>query len=410
MSGAHPVCRLCGAELTHTFVDLGSTPLANSYLREQELECAEPFYPLHAYVCARCFLVQIPAVTTPEAIFSDYAYFSSFSDSWLEHCARYADAVVGRFGLGAAHTVVEVASNDGYLLQYFARRGIPVLGIEPAANVAAAAEAKGIPTRVAFFGRELAERLRAEGIEADLLAANNVLAHVPALNDFVAGIAVLLASSGVATLEFPHLANLIEKTQFDTIYHEHFSYLSLLAVERACGGHGLEVFDVEEIPTHGGSLRLYCAHTGAHPVGARVHHLRAREAALGLGELETYRRFGQRVQGIKFDLLSLLMDAKKRGRSIAGYGAPAKATTLLNFCGIRRDFLDYTVDRSPHKQGRYLPGTHIPIFPPERLAETRPDLILLLAWNLRDEVLRQTAFVRDWGARYIVPIPAVEVV
>jgi SAM-dependent methyltransferase len=393
--------------LEHVFADLGSSPLANSYLRAEDLAKAEPFYPLTVYVCGDCFLVQLPESASPESIFSDYAYFSSTSESWVRHAQAYVESVSERLSLGPESQVVEIASNDGYLLQWFVERGVPVLGVEPAANVAADAVERGIPTRVAFFGSATANELLAEGHAADLLVGNNVLAHVPDLNDFVAGVATLLKPGGTATFEFPHLLQLIEHTEFDTIYHEHFSYFSLLAVAPVFERHGLGVVDVEELPTHGGSLRLYVGHEGR--PGKRVEELLARERAAGLEGLERYARFEQQVRAVKRDLLELLIGARRDGAQIAGYGAAAKGNTLLNYCGIRADLLDYVVDRSPHKQGLFLPGTRLPIHPPERIAESRPDLVLILPWNLRDEIVRQMAHVRDWGGRFVVPVPTATV-
>jgi len=411
VSRAGLACRFCGAGLSEVFVDLGASPLANSYLEPEDLGRAEAFYPLCVYVCGECLLVQLPEEERPEAIFSDYAYFSSYSDSWLRHAKAYAEAMIDRFGFGAGHQVVEIASNDGYLLRWFKERGIPVLGVEPAANVAAAAEAAGIPSRVQFFGEATARGMVAEGIRADLLVGNNVLAHVPGLNDFVAGLKILLAPAGVLTLEFPHLLRLMDEDQFDTIYHEHYSYFSFATVRKVFAAHGLTLFDVEELPTHGGSLRIYARHDedAAKPVGERVADLLAREEAAGLGRLETYRSFAERVQRVKWGLLSFLIAAKEEGKSIAAYGAPAKGNTLLNYCGVRTDFLDYTVDRSPHKQGRYLPGVRIPIHGPDRLRETRPDYVLILPWNLKEEIVGQMADVRSWGGRFVVAIPEVRV-
>jgi hypothetical protein len=408
---APPACRFCGAPLTVTFVDLGMSPLCESFLREDELSQMEPFYPLHAYVCQVCLLVQLEQFVSPETIFTEYAYFSSYSDSWLEHAHRYVDMAVARFALTSESLAIELGSNDGYLLQYLVDRGIPVLGIEPAANVAAAAVERGVPTRVAFFGTETARRLIAEGRGADLIIGNNVLAQVPDLNDFVAGLAVLLREEGVATFEFPHLLRLMTGNQFDTIYHEHFSYFSVLAAERIFAAHGLTVFDIDELPTHGGSLRLYVRHTGtaAPPVAESVARLRAIEEDAGLRTMAAYRDFEERVRETKRALLEFLIGARRDGRSIAGYGAPGKGNTLLNYCGIGIDFLDYVVDRNPYKQGRYLPGTHIPIHHPDRLAVTRPDYVLIMPWNLRDEITEQLAYVREWGARFVVPIPRVEV-
>lgn len=406
-----PACRFCGQPLRLTFADLGSSPLANLYLEPEDLQKAERFYPLHVYVCETCFLVQLPEAESPEAIFSDYAYFSSYSESWLRHAEAYARMAVERFGLTSEHRVIEIASNDGYLLRFFKERGVPVLGIEPAKNVAEAAEALGIPTQVRFFGTELARELVAEGVQADLLVGNNVLAHVPGLNDFVQGLKAVLAPRGVLTMEFPHLLRLMDEGQFDTIYHEHFSYLSFRTVQKVFAAHGLTLFDVEELPTHGGSLRIYAKHDedGSKPLEKRVGELLEREEAAGLGTAETYRSFAERVRRIKRGLLRFLLEAKEEGRSIAGYGAPAKGNTLLNYCGIRTDFLDYTVDRSPHKQGRYLPGTRIPIHGPDRLRETRPDYVLILPWNLKDEIVEQMADVRSWGGKFVVAVPEVRV-
>ncbi len=411
VSGPKLACRFCGAPLSEVFVDLGASPLANSYLEPEDLRKAEAFYPLCVYVCGECLLVQLPEEERPEAIFSDYAYFSSYSDSWLLHARTYAEAMIERFGLGAGHQVIEIASNDGYLLRWLKDRGVPVLGIEPARNVAEAAEAAGIPTIVKFFGEATARELVAEGKRADLLVGNNVLAHVPGLNDFVKGLKILLTPSGVLTMEFPHLLRLMAEDQFDTIYHEHYSYFSFATVRKVFAAHGLTLFDVEELPTHGGSLRIFARHTedASKPVGERVADLLAREEAAGLGELEIYRSFGERVQRVKWGLLRFLIESKEAGKSIAGYGAPAKGNTLLNYCGVRTDFLDYTVDRSPHKQGRYLPGVRIPIHGPDRLRETRPDYVLILPWNLKEEIVEQMADIRSWGGRFVVAIPEVEI-
>jgi len=399
-------CRLCGAELTHVFVDLGMSPLSNSYLTLEQLLKMERFYPLRALVCDKCFLVQLEAYETPEHIFSDYAYFSSYSSTWLEHAQSYAQMVTKRFGLDRNSMVVEVASNDGYLLQYFADQGIPVLGIEPAANVAEAARARGVATQVEFFGRDTARRL-ASDFGADLLIGNNVLAHVPDLNDFVAGLKILIKPRGVITLEFPHLLRLIEETQFDTIYHEHFSYFSLLTAQHACEMHGITVFDVEEIPTHGGSLRVYGRHAAdeTRPVSEQVLELGRREREAGLQELEAYIGFGERVRQSKRDTLRLLLDLKNSGKSIVGYGAPAKGNTLLNYCGIRTDFIDYTVDLNPHKQGYFLPGSHIPIKEPDEIRRTRPDVLFILPWNLKNEIMQQMSCIREWGGKFLVVNP-----
>jgi SAM-dependent methyltransferase len=403
-------CRFCGAALRHTFCDLGVQPLSNAFLTGEALDAPEPHYPLHARVCERCLLVQVPAFATPEAIFSDYAYFSSYSEAWTAHAARLADAAIARLGLGPASLVLEVASNDGYLLQHFATRGVPALGIEPAANVAQAARAKGIETLTRFFGAALATELRDAGRAADLLVGLNVFAHVPDLNDFAAGLAIALKPHGTLVLEFPHLLRLLEQCQYDTIYQEHFSYFSLASAQRVLAAHGLAVVDVEEIATHGGSLRLFARHAGTGAPSAAVHALLAREDAAGLGRLEAYAAFGRRVQESKRDLLSLMIGIKAAGASIAAYGAAAKGNTLLNYCGLRGDFIDYVVDRNPHKQGRYLPGTQIPVHDPGRVFETRPAYLLILPWNLRDEVMAQMAGIRAWGGRFIVPIPAPEVI
>ena len=402
------VCRLCGASLEHVVADLGSSPLSNAYPTAEQIAAGEVFYPLRALVCGECFLVQLEQFEPPETIFSDeYAYFSSFSTTWLEHSKRYVDEITDRLGLDGGSHVVEVASNDGYLLQYFVQRGISVLGIEPTANTAAAARAKGVPTEERFFGRDTATALREEH-EADLLIGNNVLAHVPDLNDFVAGLKLLLKPDGVITMEFPHLLRLIEDVQFDTIYHEHFSYFSLATASRAFERHELQVFDVAELPTHGGSLRIYAAHAPRAP-GERVVELLAREQRAGLDRINTYTAFADRVRADKREIVRFFIAQKEAGRSIAGYGAPAKGNTLLNYCGIRTDFIDYTVDRNPHKQGRFLPGTHIPIRDPEEIRRTKPDLVFILPWNLRDEVMEQMSFVREWGGRFAARSPEMRI-
>jgi SAM-dependent methyltransferase len=407
-NGSSPRCRLCAAPLERTFVDLGVSPLANSYLDAEDLVRGETFYPLRVFVCDECLLVQLPVFATPDAIFDEYAYFSSFSDSWVEHARRYVEAAVSRFELDDGSRVVELASNDGYLLQFFVARGIPALGVEPSANVAAAAETRGIPTVVEFFGAEVGERLAAEGGRADLVIGNNVLAHVPDLHDFVEGLSRLVAPDGAITMEFPHLLRLIREQQFDTIYHEHFSYLSLYSVERLFGEHGLRLFDVEELPTHGGSLRIYaCADDRPETDG--LERVRAAEREAALDRLEGYEGFEEVVQAVKRGLLGFLDDEKRRGRSIVGYGAAAKGNTLLNYCGVGPDYLDYVVDRSPHKQGRFLPGTHLPILEPDEVRRTRPDVLLVLTWNLADEVAEQMRDVREWGCRLVVPIPEVRV-
>ena len=388
------------------------SPPSNAYLEPAQLQQMEKFYPLHAYVCTNCFLVQLQEFESPEQIFSDYAYFSSYSQTWLQHAKAYTGHMIERFGFGKSSQVVEIASNDGYLLQYFLQKGIPVLGVEPAANVAAVAQKAGIPTLTKFFGTKTAAELKADGKQADLLLGNNVLAHVPDLNDFVRGLKIALKPEGVITMEFPHLLRLMRENQFDTIYHEHFSYFSFLTVERVFAHHGLRLFDVEQIPTHGGSLRIFGAHAGydGHPVDDRVAQLKREETAAGLTDIRAYRDFSEQVKRTKRLLLEFLIDARQAGKTIAGYGAPAKGNTLLNYCGIRGDFLDYTVDLSPHKQGRFLPGTHIPVFHPDKVRETRPDYLLVLPWNLRDEIISQMAHIREWGGKFVVPIPEVRVV
>ncbi len=383
------------------------SPLCESYVSAAQLNAMEPFFPLHVRVCDRCFLVQLDQYVSGEEIFSDYAYFSSYSDSWLDHSRRYTDAMIERFELDESSFVVEVASNDGYLLQYFVERGVPCLGVEPAANVAVAAEEKGVPTLVEFFGGASGARLAGERRAADLMIGNNVLAQVHDINDFVAGFKNALAPRGVVTMEFPHLMRLVEENQFDTIYHEHFSYFSFGTAARIFAAHGLVLFDVEELPTHGGSLRIYARHEGddTKPVSERARDLERREIEAGLFELAYYASFGEQVRETKRKLLDFLIRAKREGKAIAGYGAPGKGNTLLNYCGVGRDFLDFTVDRNPHKQGMYLPGTHIPIHPPEKIDEMRPDYVLILPWNLKEEIARQLSGVRAWGGRLVVPIP-----
>jgi hypothetical protein len=408
---ALPRCRFCAAPLRHTFVDLGKSPLCESYVPAERLNAMEPFYPLHARTCERCLLVQLEEFVAPDEIFSEYAYFSSYSDSWVAHARAYVEMAIERFDLGADSLVVELASNDGYLLQHVVERGIPALGIEPAANVAVAAQEKGIETVVEFFGRELAARLVADGRRADLLAANNVMAHVPDLNDFVGGMEPLLVPDGVVTIEVPHLLRLVEDNQFDTIYHEHFSYFSFLTARKVLAAHGLEVFDVDELRTHGGSLRLYAQRgsSGPRPVEAKVEALLERERALGFDTLGGHSGFSPRVEETKWRLLEFLIECRREGKRVAGYGAPGKGNTLLNYCGIRTDLLEFTVDRNPYKQGQFLPGTHIPIRHPDALEQARPDYILILPWNLKEEIVAQLSNVREWGARCVVPIPEVEV-
>ena len=405
-----PKCRLCGADLTHTFVDLGMSPLCESYVPEAKLDGPETFYPLHVRLCESCLLVQLPAYVSGEDIFSDYAYFSSYSDSWVAHAGRYAEAMVGRLGLHSGSLVTEVASNDGYLLQHFLARDIPVLGVEPAANVAEAARARGIRTVVQFLGAETGREIAEQYGRADLVAGNNVFAHVPDIRGFAAGLRELVKDDGLVTLEFPHLLRLIERRQYDTIYHEHFSYLSLHTSSQALATAGLRIVDVDELSTHGGSLRVHARPAeAAGELAERVKAVLAAEEAAGLHTVAGHDGFARQVMQIKSDLLGFLLTAAAEGRSVAGYGAPGKGNTLLNHCGIRPDLLSYTVDRSPWKQGKFLPGTHIPIYPPERIEQTRPDYVLVLPWNLRDEISKQLDYVRSWGGRLVFPIPALEI-
>lgn len=404
-------CRFCHAPLTQTFADLGMSPLCESYPSAAQLHAGETYYPLHTYVCDQCFLVQLEEFESPESIFGEYAYFSSYSDSWLRHAEKYCQKMTKRFGLNSTSLAVEVASNDGYLLQYLAKEHIPILGIEPAANVARVAIDKGVPTLVRFFGTKLAEELVADGRQADLLLGNNVLAQVPDLNDFVEGLRILLKPQGVLTLEFPHLLRLMEGNQFDTIYHEHFSYFSLLTTARILEAHGLRVFDVEELLSHGGSLRVYACRIEdrTHAVEANVAKVIEDETRAGLMSPEAYQRFARQVKETKYALVEFLLKAASAGKSVAGYGAPGKSATLLHYCGIGKDLIEYTVDRSKYKQGRYLPGTHIPIFHPDRIAETKPDYVIILPWNLKNEIMEQLQFIREWGGRFVVPIPKVTV-
>jgi hypothetical protein len=405
-------CRACGLPLRHTFVDLGLSPLCESFVPRSQVDAGEMFLPLHVLLCDGCYLAQLKEYVAPENIFTEYAYFSSYSQTLLDHAAAYARAVAARFGLGPGSTVVEVASNDGYLLRNFRGMGIPVLGIEPAANVAAAAEAIGVRTLVRFFNTTTARDLARDGVGADLLIGNNVLAQVPALNGFVAGFKVLLKPRGVATLEFPHLVRLVEGNQFDTIYHEHFSYFLLSTTEQLFARHGLTVFDVDEIPIHGGSLRLYVRHTEnpALPVTDRVVDVRGSETDRGATTLGYYASFRHRVEKIRRDTLRFLIDARERGQSVVGYGAPGKGNTFLNYCGVRSDLLEYTVDRNPYKHDRLLPGSRIPIFPPERINQTKPEYVFILPWNLRDEIMAQNSFIRKWGGRFVVAIPSLTII
>ena len=404
-------CRLCGFPLSNTFVDLGSSPLCQRQIEPESWNDMEPFYPLHAYVCQSCFLVQLGEYVSPSTIFSDYPYFSSFSKSWLQHARHYTDRMQQLMSLGPKSKVVEIASNDGYLLQFFAEKGVPVLGIEPAENVGKAAASKGIPTLARFFGTHTARYVLSEFGPADLLLGNNVLAHVPQLHDFVAGMKILLSDHGVITMEFPHLMQLIKHNQFDTIYHEHFSYFSFRSAEMLFAKHGLVVYDVEELLTHGGSLRIFARHVedSSRPATMAVRKLKHLEETFGLTKLETYSTFQERVNETKRNLLHFLIAAKQSGKSVVGYGAPGKGNTLLNYCGIRTDFLEYTVDLSPHKQGRFLPGTRIPILHPDMISETRPDYVLVLPWNLEAEIVEQMAHVRTWGGQFVVPIPKLAV-
>ncbi len=404
-------CRFCQTTPLHTFLDLGVSPLSNAYLTEGRISESETFFPLQVRVCPKCWLVQLDAVEAPENIFIDYAYFSSFSTTWLAHCEAYAVAMIERFGLGEDSRVIELASNDGGLLKFFVERNVPVLGVDPAANVAKAAEAVGVPTRVAFWGEATAKEVVAEGKAADLIAFNNVLAHVPDINDFAEGVRVALKPAGVMTVEFPHLQKLIEGLQFDTVYHEHYSYLSLLFVEQLFAAHGLRVFDVDELVTHGGSLRVYACHEACadHARTDTVDRILSDELAAGLDTVPYYDAFAQKVETLRRDIATFFIDAANQGKRVVGYGAPAKGNTLLNYCGVRPDWMAYTVDRNPHKQGLYLPGTRIPIYAPERILEDRPDFVFILPWNLRDEIADQMAAIREWGGQFVVPIPNIAI-
>jgi 2-polyprenyl-3-methyl-5-hydroxy-6-metoxy-1,4-benzoquinol methylase len=406
-------CRCCRHPLQHTFVDLGLSPIANDYLTSELMFLGEKFYPLLTYVCEQCLLVQLDEFASPNQIFGDgdYAYFSSYSKSWLAHAKAYTDLMVEKFGFNSHSQVIEIASNDGYLLQYFQEKGIPVLGIEPPENTAKVAREKGIPSITKFFGVSTATELVNADKKADLLLGNNVLAQVPDLNDFVAGMKIVLKPNGILTMEFPHVLQLIAQNQFDTIYHEHLSYFSFLTVEQVFAAHNLTLFDVEEIPTHGGSIRIYGKHNDAvlPIVSERVTQLKAKEIGAGLDQLDTYLSFSNKVKETKHKLLKFLLSAKAQGKSIVGYGAPVKGNTLLNYCGIDRCIIDYTVDTNPHKQGMFLPGTHIPIFHPDTIRETQPDYLLILPWNLKEEIMAQMAFITEWGGQFIVPIPEVEV-
>jgi SAM-dependent methyltransferase len=405
-----PLCRLCSSELTSTFVDLGMSPPCETYLTAEQTDNGEVFYPLHVRVCPNCLLVQLPAYIPPEDIFSHYAYFSSFSDSWVKHAETFVEKAVDRLGLGTDSFVVEVASNDGYLLQHCVARGIPCLGIEPAANVAEAALRRGVPTEVLFLGEETGRKVAAENRSADLVVANNVFAHVPDIVDFSKGMRALLADDGHVVIEIPHLLKLIEGGEFDTIYHEHYSYLTLLTTQRVLATAGLTVVDVEELPTHGGSLRTWSTPTERNVErSTNVNHVLAEEVRAGLHSLEGYDGFAATVMKVRKDLMDFLFACRRDGAVVAGYGAPGKGNTLLNHCGVRSDLLSYTVDRNPFKHGKFLPGTHIPIHPVEKLAETRPDYVLILPWNLRQEISQQLTYVREWGAKLVVALPELEV-
>jgi len=410
--GKVPNCRFCNSSLQHTLVDLGMSPLCESFLAADQVNRMEPFYPLKVYVCGRCFLAQLEEYVSPENIFTEYAYFSSYSDSWLQHAKNYTELMIERYKLDQKSQVVELASNDGYLLQYFVQKGIPALGIEPAKNVAQVAIEKGISTITEFFGVELAQKMAKDGTKADLLLGNNVLAQVPDINDFVAGMKITLKPGGVITMEFPHLIRLIQENQFDTIYHEHFSYFSFLVVEGIFAAHGITLFDLEELNTHGGSIRIYGRHAEdeSKPVSGKLLEMKNRELAAGYDKMEVYAAFADRVVETKRKLLKILIKAKEQKKRIVGYGAPGKGNTLLNYCGIRNDFLEYTVDRNPYKHGRFTPGTHIEIFPPDRIWEDRPDYLFVLPWNLKEEIIKQMSFIKEWGGVFIVPIPEPEVV
>jgi len=404
-------CRFCNTKVKHSFVDLGMSPLCQTHIKPEELNKYEPFYPLHAYVCTNCYLVQLDEYVAPDDIFSDYDYFSSYSTSWVQHAKNYVDMITDRTGLNGESLVVEIASNDGYLLQHFVAKDIPVLGVEPAANVAEAAKAKGIRTTVRFFGTETGKSVREEYGPADLLLGNNVLAHVPDINDFVGGMKALLNKGGTITMEFPHLLKLIDENQFDTIYHEHFSYLSFYTVEKIFAHHGLTLFDVEEVPTHGGSLRIFARHDDEsdREVTQRAIDLRNYEIERGLNDLKIYQEYEEKVKETKRKLLEFLIEKKREGKTVVGYGAPGKGNTLLNYCGIRQDFLDYTTDMSPQKQGKYTPGCRLPIMDPAVIKETKPDYVLILPWNLAKEITAQHAYISEWGGKFVVPIPEVKV-
>ncbi|MCE5229776.1 class I SAM-dependent methyltransferase [bacterium] len=410
-TGGAPACRFCGAALSHTLVDLGMSPLCESYVPADRLMQMEPFYPLHVYICDQCYLAQLEEFVPAEEIFTEYAYFSSYADSWVEHARLYTEMITKRLGLDRKSLVVEIASNDGYLLQHFVKRGIPAIGVEPARNIAKVAIERGVPTVINFFGVATARQLVSEGMQADLLLGNNVLAQVPDLNDFVAGMKIMLKPGGVLTMEFPHLLRLMRENQFDTIYHEHFSYFSFMTVEKIFARHGLTLFDVEELPTHGGSLRIYGRHAedSVKPLTERVFQMRADEETAGLNTLGAYRAFDEQVKETKRKILAFLIEARRAGKTIVGYGAPGKGNTLLNYCGIRTDFIDFTVDRNTFKQGKFLPGTRIPIHHPDMIRNAQPDYLFILPWNFKDEIIEQNAFIREWGGKFVVPIPEITV-
>lgn len=405
-------CRYCNSQLNHSFCDLGMSPLSNAFISREDLQVMEPFFPLHAYVCDKCFLVQLEEFEKPENIFNDYAYFSSYSESWLEHARVYTNSIIERFGFNSNNLVIEIASNDGYLLKNFVLKRIKVIGIEPAENVARVAEESGIKTIVKFFGVELATKLYQEGIKPDLLIGNNVLAHVPDINDFVEGMKILLNKDGIITMEFPHLLKLMDQNQFDTIYHEHYSYLSFLTVESIFNHHGLKIFDVQELTTHGGSLRIYACHENNQLdlINENINKVREDEKNASLNNIGTYLKFQDAVKNIKWDLLTFLIEEKNKDKKIVAYGAAAKGNTLLNYCGIRDDFIEYTVDKSPHKQNKLLPGTHIPVYPVEKIRETKPDYLFILPWNIKDEIIEQMSYVREWGSKFIISIPKLEII
>jgi len=405
-------CRFCGTPLRYSFIDLGMQPLCESYLSINQLNQMEPFYPLHAYVCEKCLLVQVEEYVSPKEIFSEYAYFSSYSDSWLEHSKKYVDMIIKKLNLSSESKAIEIGSNDGYLLQYFVEKGVPVLGVEPAGNVAEVAKKRGIPTLIEFFGVETANKMKSDGTLADLIIGNNVLAQVPELNDFIEGMKLILKPEGIITLEFPYLMKLMEGNQFDTIYHEHFSYFSIITTKKIFSKHGLTIFDVEEISTHGGSLRIYVRHDNdtSKSISQNVKILTKKEKMAGFDKIDAYLSFKNKVFNTKNKLLSFLIKAKEADKKIVGYGAPGKGNTLLNFCGIRVDFLEYTVDRNPYKQNKFLPGTHIPIFHPEKIFHTKPDYVLILPWNLKDEIIKQMSKIFEWGGKFVVPIPDVQII